>query len=183
MWGRGGPGPRDFRGRSDPEAETEGGLSVCLLVRPPARPSLRPGVGCRPRWGEGGGLRRGGNRAAGRPRLARPAPPTRGATGRRAPSSAAAVCARGPAGGGGSGPPLPSRPIPAASALPRPWPLPRGLEAAGGSGVPALRRPLSCGTPGAPVTLAVCLQRRPWKEERCKRRESERGKELPELRE
>lgn len=55
---------------------------------------------------------------------------------------------------------------------------------AGGSGGPALHRPLSYrAPPGGPVTLAVCLQRRPWKEEKCKRRESERGKELPELRE
>lgn len=53
----------------------------------------------------------------------------------------------------------------------------------GRSGGPALRLPPSCRAPGAPVTLAVCLQRRPWKEEKCKRRESERGKELLELRE
>uniref|UniRef100_A0A8C3GX24 Zinc finger protein 384 n=1 Tax=Corvus moneduloides TaxID=1196302 RepID=A0A8C3GX24_CORMO len=41
---------------------------------------------------------------------------------------------------------------------------------------PAERRPLPCGAPGAPVTEAVCLQSRPWKEEKCKRRESERAR-------
>lgn len=70
------------------------------------------------------------------------------------------------AGGGGPGP-YGEAPAPHEAGVPR----------------PAERRPLPCGAPGAPVTEAVYLQSRPWKEEKCKRRESERGKELPELRE
>lgn len=69
-----------------------------------------------------------------------------------------------------------ARPGPTGSACPAMAGVPRPAG-------PAERRPLPCGAPGAPVTQAVYLQSRPWKEEKCKRRESERGKELPELRE
>jgi len=60
--------------------------------------------------------------------------------------------------------------VPAGSPAP-PMARPRGAASEG--------RPASWGPPSSPVTLAVCLQRRPWKEEQCKRRESERGKQRP----